>query len=278
MKITEEQESILNTFKCERLSSDIQNAENIKNFSSDKGKLLVDYLQNFAWNDDITGKLAFYIVKSSENEIILFFSLQCGALFSPIDETAIYDNVMRKREIFLEGGNVNENITKITMDNKIKRLEYSYFKNNVKTLIRLNKDKEKEKNKNIIRVDNTYPSIELVHFCVNDNFKQKWKEYNFIHPVGEVMFWKYITPIIISVQNIVGCQYVFLFAADISTDGSLINYYNISLNFQQVNDIATNKPSYDFCCSFMCQKINEMIKKRKEYFDKFNLDENDVIA
>ena len=278
MKITEEQEQILNTFLCERLTINPENKKKIETFKNVRGENIVKYLQEKAWNDDITGTLAFYIVKSSENEIILFFSLQCGALFSPIDETAIYDNVMRKREIFLESGNVNENITKITMDNKIKWLEYSYFKNNVKTLIRLNKDKEKEKNKNIIRVDNTYPSIELVHFCVNDNFKQKWKDYNFIHPVGEVMFWKYIAPIIISVQNIVGCQYVFLFAADTSDDGSLINYYNISLNFQQINDIATNKPSYDFCCSFMCQKIDEMKKKKNEYFDNFNLDENDIIA
>ena len=164
MKITEEQENILNTFKCERLSSDIQNAENIKNFSSDKGHSLVNYLQNFAWNDDITGALAFYIVKSSENEIILFFSLQCGALFSPIDEIAIYDNVMRKREIFLESSNINENTTKITMDNKSKYLEYSYFKNNVKTLIRLNKDKEKEKNKNCMLL-NLYKKKDILNRC-----------------------------------------------------------------------------------------------------------------
>lgn len=59
------------------------------------------------------------------------------------------------------------------------------------------------------------------------------------------------------VQKNIGCQYAFLFAADLSEDGSLINYYNVTLHFDQPEHIGANKPYYDFCCRFMCQEIRK---------------------
>ena len=38
---------------------------------------------------------------------------------------------------------------------------------------------------------------------------------------------------------------------EISEDGTLINYYNVSLKFEQPNNVGTSKPSYDFCCVFL---------------------------
>ncbi len=90
------------------------------------------------------------------------------------------------------------------------------------------------------------------------------------------MFWNFIAPIIYKTQEIVGCQYVYLFAADISEDENLINYYNVSLKFELPQEVGTTKPAYDFCCTFMCQKINELRKHRKAYFDNFNPNHNDV--
>lgn len=52
----------------------------------------------------------------------------------------------------------------------------------------------------------------------------------------------------------------------------------ISLKFQRRKDVGTNKPFYDFCCEFMCQEINEMKKKRKEFFENFNIDDEDEIV
>ncbi len=129
-----------------------------------------------------------------------------------------------------------------------------------------------------IRVGHTYPGIEIVHFCSNDSMKEKWKSFNINHPMGEVMFWQYIAPIIYQVQEHIGCQYAYLFAADTSEDGNLINYYNVALKFEQPTEVGTNKPSYDLCCAFMCQEINELRKNRQEYFDNFNPDDDDIIA
>ena len=58
----------------------------------------------------------------------------------------------------------------------------------------------------------------------------------------------------------------------------MINYYNVSLKFEQPNNVGTSKPSYDFCCEFMCQKISDLKKNRQEYFDNFNPDVDDIIA
>ncbi len=83
---------------------------------------------------------------------------------------------------------------------------------------------------------------------------------------------------VFDVQAIVGCEYAFLFAADLSEEGSLVNYYEVSLKFQKRLDVGTNKPFYDFCCDFMCQDVNDMRKNRQLFFENFNIDQDDIIA
>ena len=92
------------------------------------------------------------------------------------------------------------------------------------------------------------------------------------HPMGEVLFWWFIMPIIESVQKIVGCQYAYLFAADSSEDRTLINYYNVSLRFVSQDSIGTSKPRYDYCCEFMLQEISKLVTFKSEFFMHFNLD------
>lgn len=292
-QITEEQRAIIKCFTCERLSCNPENQTLIKNFFSEKGRSLVWYLQNRAWQEDMECKTAYYLVKNFDNEIVLFFSLKCGALFDPLDENGIEENARQfqnlleviqginsegqKRDLalqLLERFRSGQNIS----IEQIKRRIKMDAQNARKLLLQLNQDKQSEGNEQIIRVGHTYPGIELVHFCSNDLLKDKWKAYGINHPMGEVLFWKFITPIIENIQQYVGCQYLFLFAADTSEDGSLINYYDVALKFKKPTEIGTNKPRYDFCCEFMCEDINELKKNQQAYFDNFNPDHDDVIA
>ena len=89
-------------------------------------------------------------------------------------------------------------------------------------LDQLTYDKEHEENEQIIRVGHTYLGIEIMHFCSNDSMKERWKSFGINHPMGEVMFWQYIAPIIYGIQERIGCQYAYLFAADASEDGNLM--------------------------------------------------------
>lgn len=54
--------------------------------------------------------------------------------------------------------------------------------------------------------------------------------------MGECVFWHIVVPKLKAIQEIAGCQYVYLFAADQSYDGELPT--NIRWHF-----ILTNPPS-----------------------------------
>lgn len=292
MQITKEQLDILEQFSCERLSQRSEHKYLLKNFRNEKGSPLVEYLNEKAWEEDENGVTAYYLVKAPDNQVVMFFSLKCGALFDPLDEAGMKQSVVTAKKLLQAIQNVNkggdEKLSAIQLleqyrtgqDISLAEIQ-RVVKNGAKAnrfLDLLNSDREREENQQIIRVGHTYPSIELVHFCTNDNAKAFWKECSLGHPMGEVLFWRYIAPIIYEIQNQIGCQYAFLFAADASEDGTLINYYNVSLKFEQPNNVGTSKPSYDFCCEFMCQKISDLKKNRQEYFDNFNPDVDDIIA
>ena len=179
-QITEEQRAIIKCFTCERLSCNPENQTLIKNFFSEKGRSLVWYLQNRAWQEDMECKTAYYLVKNFDNEIVLFFSLKCGALFDPLDENGIEENARQfqnlleviqgingegqKRDLalqLLERFRSGQNIS----IEQIKRRIKMNAQNARKLLLQLNQDKQSEGNEQIIRVGHTYPGIELVHFC-----------------------------------------------------------------------------------------------------------------
>ena len=292
-KITEEQQQIIEKFTCERLSCNPANKELIANFANHKNPLLAQYLQKYAWEEDLRSQTAYYLIKCPNNEIMLFFSLKCGALFDTLDERRIKERAQKFQELLQaiqeidKEGHEREIVIQlleryrsgqdISIEQTIRRVKMdSQSASNL--LRRLNQDKQREGNEQIIRVGHTYPGIELVHFCSNDLAKNQWKTYEINHPMGEVLFWGFIAPIIDDIRQYVGCQYLYLFAADTSKDESLINYYDVALKFRKPTEIGTNKPHYDFCCQFMCEEISELKRNQQAYFDNFNPDADDVIA
>ena len=83
-------------------------------------------------------------------------------------------------------------------------------------------------------------------------------------------FWYFIVPLILSAREIVGCEYLFLFAADSTDDQTLVEYYRNILNFHDNNERAVAKPVYDFSCKFMYQEVSPLPMLQKEFFDNFN--------
>ena len=294
MKITNEQDVILEELICERLRDNPDSGALIQNFQNEKGTLIVEYLKQYGLKEDVEGSTAFYIVRTKNNDVLMFFSLKCGELFDPLfdedeieagyEENLLIIQALKNVESDEEAQNNAINQIKklsdakgISMQVALKLLLYETEKKQRK-LSDLYEEKESEGNQRVSRVNRTYPGIELVHFCTNDNAKDVWKSYGLGHSLGEVIFWKKIVPKFFEVQNIVGCEYAFLFAADLSEDRTLINYYDVSLKFEIDVEVGTNKPLYDFSCAFMCQKLADMKKNREVYFDNFNIDENDEIV
>ena len=293
MRITNEQDAILDELICERLRDNPNSSALIQDFENEKGTLIVDYLKQYGLKEDLEGTTAFYIVRNKNNDVLMFFSLKCGELFDPLFDEAEIEAGYEEHLLIIQAlKNVESNEeAKNSAIKKIKELSDAKgismqtalnlilreTKTKQRMLTALNKEKEAEENEKISRVSKTYPGIELVHFCTNDNAKDIWKAYGLKHSLGEVIFWKKIVPKFFEVQKIVGCEYAFLFAADLSEDRTLINYYDVSLKFEIDVEVGTNKPFYDFTCAFMCQKLTDMKKNQELYFDNFNIDENDEI-
>lgn len=244
MEITSEQIDLLNSFRCERLSDNMLSTQWISQMENERGSQLIRYLQERGEKEDSEGITAFYIIRNAENLPLAFFSLKCGLLFSPSIIDDILDNVDKNQDFIdaLDRGRDEGDPDSETLFEWIDSLA---IKNNTSTEVMVRKlklqavlmkkralfykrryqdDEKTEENKPIYRVHTTFPGIEIVHFCTNSNAKVFWESLEINHPMGEVLFWRFILSRIEEAKKIVGCQYAYLFAADSSEDRTLINY------------------------------------------------------
>lgn len=74
MRITNEQNAILDALICERLRDNPNNSALIQNFNNKKGTLIVDYLKQYGLKEDLEGTTAFYIVRDFNANGIKFNS------------------------------------------------------------------------------------------------------------------------------------------------------------------------------------------------------------
>ena len=308
--ITQEQIDLLNTFTCERLSTDPDNLSKIQNFHSGRGRGLVNHLRDQGWTADKSGTTADYVIKNPQGRIMMFFSLKCGVLFDPhyfnrcAEEFTDAQRLWRAWNQARCGDESAQAILDEFRRDKgeaaykecIRDLEVRYYHS--RGVIQLIKrDKRDEPNDKMIRVDKAHAAIELVEFCANDRTRDYWRDLfqkSFAtrrQTMGKVFFWWFIVPKMIEVSSIAGCEYAYLFAADDEPDGDLVRYYEDALHFRKLTHLGTAKPMYDMNCYFMGRRLfsvdedsvdpNEVIRDeddlrgldyyRKEFFANFNL-------
>ena len=291
MRITKAQEEIINSLKCERLTSDLNHMELVQTFDNTTNPNLADYLKKEAWNEDLRGDVTYYLIKNPEGELLFFFSLKCGAMFEDFNEQRMEkeyrfwkelkgileqsidgDENFQKVRSIIENLYMGREVQDEALRDVVKKLS-APVKQKMDMLLQ---DRAMDQNKNIVRVSATLAGIELVQFCANDNTKTYWKSLGIHQTLGRVVFWTKIVPLILEVKHIAGCKYVFLFAADASEEGSLMTYYRDSLHFEEPENLGTNKPFYDLFCKFMCQETNNLLRYQEEFYDTFNPDEEDV--
>ena len=313
--ITEEQKAFLSTFTCQRLTDDPENLKKIQRFHSYRGTGLVYSLRNFAWEEDRCGSTAYYVIKNDQDQIVLFFSLKCGALFDPGYVKKFMDEFDELRTMF---SNWRQSLTgdeaaKQYMQElrsalgdeeylrRISTLESEYYQQMYKYKD-IKSDKRNEPNSMIIRVDQSHSAIELVEFCTNDRTKSCWNSFSQNqfekrrNTMGKVFFWWFIVPKMIEISRLIGCEYAYLFAADRDPDGDLVRYYEDALHFRKLQHLGTIKPYYDMNCFFMGRRLFTLEPEllddkmdpeeaygldyyRNEFFRHFNLrtDVNDMI-
>lgn len=284
MRITDEQKNILDSLIVERLRDNKEvNAELVKGFANEKNPTLVNVIKtNYAFENDAKGKAAYYVVKTAKGELLLYFSLKCGELFEKLDmdkmqmalriKNSVYKvqnkDAFSEKEVDAASNFIHDNIDEIKIllpdiDSYLKK------KDDFKADINV------ELNTEMQRVLRTYPAIEVVEFCANENGRTAWKSLGINRKMGECVFWHCIVPKLLKVQDEIGCQYVYLFAADSSLDGDLANYYKIALHFEQSTTLGANKPQYDFQCFFLCQEMKKIKDGLADFYEFFNPDEEE---
>ena len=293
MELTKEQKDILARFTCQRLSGAEENRALIRAFHLDrKGTSLEAYLHSRAWDEDQRGENAVYLVKYREDgseteEAVMYFSIKCGGLFRVLDEEKL-ENKVQKREVLEQ---LRARLSSATGADRARQLmetvEMSWGGERFlekaamaeELLGGLRADRSKDNNKQLNRVFDTYPAVELVHFCVNGEFRRKWEAFGMPRLLGEAMFWQFVVPHMVRIREYVGCRYAYLFAADTSPDGRLVAYYDQALQFKKSEELGVTKPAYDFRCEFMCQDLNDIMERREEFFHQFDPQrEGDILA
>ncbi len=161
--------------------------------------------------------------------------------------------------------------------------------------ISFDEDKKLEE-KNIIRTKKSFAAVELEHFCAYDPVDwrrfgrklskdekkkirleencvaKKWHDAGMdAQSMAKAIFWKFVVPTIQNIRKHVGCEYIYLFAADNTgkRDGKLIQFYQ-DMGFDFRDDIYVTKPAYDFQCYFMCQEVTSLRNGKNEFFKYYN--------
>jgi hypothetical protein len=284
MIITSEQRSILESFVCQRLSSDSDNLRLVNDFSNHINDAIAQTLKNEAYEEDESNSIAYYVVKHSDGQILFFFSLKCGLLF---DHFINPDLLSQLQKLAKELDDLSDD-SSLTLQQKRDitevlekiRTNKGLVKEDIHKLHLQKRDileeLEKEFNTDIARVGKTFSGIELVHFCSNTDTDELWDSFRFPQLRGTIIFWYFVIPIVIEALKYVGCQYLFLFAADKSKEEKLVRYYENQLNFKKPDELATAKPFYDFTCKFMCHEISTLKQEQAEFFANFNPSPDDV--
>lgn len=272
MKITPDQIAVLNSFRVTRLKEDDSLLRVVDAFENSKNEILVEYLVGDAFDDDDKNRCACYIVQDADDDILCYFSIKCGLLYSEFEE-------LKKFEKFK-----NHKI-------KLKELEKRSDDAQVREYIKEIKTKLKEAKEDIERllgrfdsmppnkqVAKSFPSIELTHFCVNEAYRKKWQTYGFSarNRIGATLFWYVIVGIVEKIRNFTGCEYLYLFAADSTPDRHLVNHYKNMMGLREEMTMSALQPLYDFNCTFLCADIDSLIKAREDFYRDFN-DAGDLV-
>ncbi|MDE6207053.1 MAG: hypothetical protein K2M55_04520 [Muribaculaceae bacterium] len=272
MKITSEQIAILDSFRVTRLKDDESLLRIVSAFKNTKNENLVEYLVGEAFDDDDKNRCACYVVRDADDDILCYFSIKCGLLYSEFEELKKFEKFKNHKIklMELEQRSDNAKVREYIADIKKKLRE---AKDDIERL--LGNFESLPPNKQVAK---SFPSIELTHFCVNETYREKWQTYGFSarNRIGTTMFWHVIVGIIERIRNLTGCEYLYLFAADATSDRHLVNHYKNMMELREEMTMSALQPIYDFNCTFLCADISSLLNARVEFYNDFNVNEEIV--
>lgn len=282
MKITIEQQNILNGLTCERLSSNADNIRLVEDFYNSRNDSIAQTLRNEAYGEDEANTVAYYVVKDSEGDIVFYFSLKCGLLYDEFIEGEQLKMFIKFYELIIarqkDESLPNEDRKKLELILELIRSKKGVKREQVADVLHKNEndiDINKLFQHDQHNVGKTYSGVELMHFCANDRYHDDW-QLKGVKPLGAVVFWQFVVPQVLKIMEFAGCEYLFLFAADLTDDMYLVNYYREYLGFTDKSEHKVAIPLYDLTCKFMYQKTADLAERKENFFETFNPDTDAV--
>lgn len=260
----------MESLHCERLSNNEKNSDYIEGFFAKRNASIPEKLLEVGFDEDSSGANNYYIVKNNSNEVLFFFSLKCGQLHEPYlkkDQQRLFDQfaIFINEKASEANADVNEKKQaqkiqeKLRSGNGLTKSDVDFFQGKSELVGKMiqvcNLDQK--------HVLSTAAGVELVHFCANDDKRAAW---TLPEKLGISVFWYFIVPIILEVKELIGCSHVFLFAADITEDETLVKYYK-QLGFVDTKDKVSVYPSYDEFCRFMFRETKDLAIQRQAFLE-----------
>lgn len=263
-------------YNNERLTDSKENHDLLGSFSAPyAAEKMEEYLKKFAWEDDLAGRTKVYLVKDQDNRIALYYSLRCGLV---IDDSS-YEKLSKDKRDYVDW------MTKSIKDEDSDQMASSYetcaqecgypeadklFEISTHRAERKNDKEELEKLENTLYVERSYAAIELQHFCRNANYPGS--RFHGI-PIGFGIFWEQIVPQIKKIANLIGCEYLYLFAADKAQGEEpkkLVEHYKSAMKFSTVEDVKIVKPDYDMSCISLVQSLSDLESNRRRAWEEYS--------
>ena len=266
MSSISEVKSYFDRFRCIPLK-ELKDASSIlRTFTSDiRRNTLANYLKTEALSDDQAGKTRVYVIQDPTTDtIVCFFSIRCGAVYATHEEDDFIRSLDMKGQQLLR---ILEDVRDENIDvypQMCGQYRSKYAEEGLgDKLIRAVEFKAKQKKdqtaENCINVENAHPAIEIQHFCKCDNYILPKELLDLDFPLGFGLFWQKIVPIIKEVAALIGCEYLFLFAADKSEDNEkhLVTHYKGAMGFLDAEDLGLTlvRPDDDKKCISLVQLI-----------------------
>lgn len=312
--ISEQKKFLSENLIVERLTEFDGNKEDIKDFKQPtKGDRISRYLIEEAWEDDECGNTKVFLVRDKKTrQIAFYYALGCGILYSelnslnlsPTEQPIVEKYIKALRLCHKHGLNPNE---QAAADNAYAEVLGEFYEkindaDRATVLINLAEDKvniqeEKEEaiaetgeKEHIKQVKETFPAIDIKFLCRNAQYHVPLK---LDFKLGVYVFWEIIVPHILKISTMVGCKYVYLFAADNTRQSEsektivpmwtpdydpddeeeinkskevvkkLVSYYITELKFRPVAEYTILKPHFDRKCYTLIQAVESLEEKRE---------------
>lgn len=223
---------------------------------------------------DKQGVIASFVVLSPTKIPLVFFSLRCGELFAETSADLMrvgHDAYVALYKLYNKEIQSQEDYSKALSTIRLaksKGLTVEALKPLYDKQRSWEHDSILDANKEVNKVLDVFPAVELQLFGVNEAAKPYWHSLGFPNDMkmGESLFFLKVVSTIQMMMDYVGCQYLYLFAADKEAEGQLVQYYRVRLGFNSDIRLMTNKPRFDWECQFLFQDMDSLLRKKEIFF------------